>query len=125
MGDSKLEDQFAAQFENPGIECAVYLPEGVALIETGAEKSVLGGVAGIQPAGLGVIEGVERFEAQFEMGVFGDDKRFVKRGGEVHTIRRQDCVLADVSEAHVGATLPHRHDVGELGGVEPLPHIFG
>src|SRR6202011_2044439 len=101
----RLEDELSAQFEHAWILRAGDLAEGVAAAPGGAEGAILRCIAHVQVVRFGVVEGVERLEAEFEVRPLSNGKRLVERGGEVDTARTDDRVLAGVAEAEVGAAL--------------------
>jgi hypothetical protein len=77
---------------------------------------------------LGVVEGIERLEPEFEVRPLGNRKRLVQRSRKVHAPRTNDCILARVTEALVRAAIPRRYRNGEDGLIKPvidLLVIFG
>src|SRR5579863_7756105 len=54
---------------------------------------------------FGVVEGVVRFRAEFEVSPFGDRKVLVERGCAVDTARSEEGAFPAVAETEIGTTL--------------------
>ena len=109
----RLENELAAQFEFTRI------------LRAGDLTELAGAVARVQTVVLGVVEGVERFEAKLEVRPLGHRERLVERSREVHAAGSDDGVLAGVAEALVRSACPHRSWCGEGGRIEPLSPSCG
>src|SRR5450631_2375889 len=104
----RLENELAAQFEFTRVLRARNLTE------------LAGAEARVHTVVLGVVEGVERFEAELKVRPLGNRKRLVQRSRKVDAAGSDDGVLAGAAESLVRTTCPHRNRCGEGGRIEPL-----